>query len=170
MKKLLFIATLLLAVMQVSAANVDLASAQAKAQRFLQSKSSTSFTVAPVKNLELLHAETNSTCGDVAVYYIFNSERGFVIVSGDDRAQEILAYGDRPLDMKRLPDNMKFWLSTYKKQLEYLQDHPGLVVDKPKMKKNLQTATVAPMLTAEWDQDSPYYNHCPMYSNSYCLT
>ena len=82
----------------------------------------------------------------------------------------ILAHGDRPLDMKRMPDNMKFWLRTYKKQIEFLQAHPGLVVDQPKFNKNLNTPSVAPLLTAEWDQDAPYYNHCPMYNGSYCLT
>ena len=69
-----------------------------------------------------------------------------------------------------MPDNMKFWLRTYKKQIEFLQAHPGLVVDQPKFNKNLNTPSVAPLLTAEWDQDAPYYNHCPMYNGSYCLT
>jgi hypothetical protein len=43
-------------------------------------------------------------------------------------------------------------------------------VDQPKFNKNLNTPSVAPLLTAEWDQDAPYYNHCPMYNGSYCLT
>ena len=53
------------------------------------------------------------------LYFIFNSDYGFVIVAGDDRAQQILAYGDRPLDMSRMPENMRFWLGTYKRQLEF---------------------------------------------------
>ena len=69
-----------------------------------------------------------------------------------------------------MPDNMKFWLGTYKKQIEFLQAHPGMVVDQPKLNKSLRTPDVAPLLTAEWDQDAPYYNHCPMYNGSYCLT
>ena len=170
MKKLLFIVTLLVATMHVSAANVDLPMARAMAQRFMQSKAGNRFNSVAVNDVKLLHAEPSSTRADLAVYYIFNSDRGFIIVAGDDRAQQILAYGDRPLDMKRMPDNMKFWLGTYKTQIEYLQAHPGLVVDQPKPKQRFATSTIAPMLTAEWDQDAPYYNHCPMYNGSYCLT
>ncbi len=170
MKKLLFIVTLLVATMQVSAANVDLPMARAMAQRFMQSKAGNRFNSVPVNDVKLLHAEPSSARADLAVYYIFNSDRGFIIVAGDDRAQQILAYGDRPLDMKRMPDNMKFWLGTYKTQIEYLQAHPGLVVEQPKPKQRFATSTIAPMLTAEWDQDAPYYNHCPKYNGSYCLT
>ena len=170
MKKLLFIVTLLMATMHVSAANVDLPMARAMAQRFMQSKAGNRFNSVQVNDVKLLHAEPSSTRADLAVYYIFNSDRGFIIVAGDDRAQQILAYGDRPLDMKRMPDNMKFWLGTYKTQIEYLQAHPGLVVDQPKPKQRFATSTIAPMLTAEWDQDAPYYNHCPKYNGSYCLT
>ena len=124
----------------------------------------------PASGVKLLYTEMNSTQADKAVYYIFNSELGFVIVSGDDRAHQILAHGDRPLDLKRMPENMKFWLSTYKRQLEYLQAHPGLAVELPKLKSGQRADKVEPMLTAEWDQDAPYYNHCPTYGGSYCLT
>ncbi len=162
---------MLAAMMQASAADVDVVVAQAAAKHFLQSDvAKPRFAGKPVGDVKLLYTEVNSSRPDQAAYYIFNSERGFVIVAGDDRAQQILAYGDRPLDLKRMPDNMKFWLSTYKKQIEFLQSHPGMVVDQPKMKENLSTATVAPMLTAEWDQSAPYYNQCPVYNGSRCLT
>ncbi len=171
MKKLFFLATLLMAVMQASAADVNLTAAQATALRYLQTTAKGKmFAGQPVQNLKLLHTEVNSTQVNKVVYYIFNSDQGFVIVSGDDRAHQILAHGDRPLDLKRMPDNMKYWLSTYKKQLEYLQANPGLVVELPSFKNNLRAGKVEPMLTAEWDQDAPYYNHCPMYNGSYCLT
>ena len=171
MKKLLFLAALLFATMQVTAANVNLQMAKATAHRFMQSQvAGTRFNGVPTSDVKLLHAEANSTRTDLSVYYIFNSSAGFIIVAGDDRAQEILAYGDRPLDMKHMPENMKFWLGTYKTQIEYLQAHPGLVVDKPMLNKRLTTPTIAPMLTAEWDQDAPYYNHCPTYNGSLCLT
>lgn len=164
---------MLLAVIQVSAANVNLAQAQASAQRFMMGNSATQrFNGLPMTNLKLISTEVNSTHADQAVYYIFNSDRGFVIVAGDDRAQEILAYGDKPLDLKRMPDNMKFWLSTYKKQIEYLQAHPGMEVESntSRMNKSLKATTVAPMLTAMWDQSTPYYNQCPTYNGSRCLT
>ena len=170
MKKLLLLVTFLLAVMQISAANVDLAQATLTAKRYVNTNSAKRLQGASANSLKLIHTEVNSTNVAQAAYYIFNHDKGFVIVSGDDRAHLILAHGDRPLDMRRMPDNMKFWLGTYKKQIEYLQAHPGLVVDNPAPNRNLRTPDVAPMLTAEWDQDAPYYNHCPVYNGSYCLT
>ena len=166
-----FLATLLLAVAQVLAADVNVQTAQAIAQRYLNGNTAgPRLAGKPAAEVKLLHAEMNSMRPEQAVYYIFNSESGFVIVSGDDRAQEILAHGDRELDPERIPDNMRFWLGTYKKQLEYLQSNPGLVVDVVKADESLKAAKVGPLLTAEWDQVAPYYNHCPIYSGLHCLT
>ena len=176
MKKLLFLFTaLLLAALQVqvSAADVDFAQAQASAQRFLLGNNGYQrFNGNSTTGLKLVSAEANSRRADQVVYYIFNTDRSFVIVAGDDRAQEILAYGDKPLDLKRMPDNMRFWLGTYKKQIEYLQDHPGLQVENKtaRMSRSSRAATVAPLLTALWDQGAPYYNQCPTYNGSRCLT
>ncbi len=171
MKKLLFIATLLLAVMQATAADVNLTAARATAVRYLHSNATGQRLAGqPASDVKLLHTEVNSTQANRAVYYIFNSDKGFVIISGDDRAYLILGHGNRPLDMKRMPDNMKFWLSTYKTQIEYLQAHPGMVVDKPTFNNSLRAGKVEPMLTAEWDQSAPYYNQCPTYNGSRCLT
>ena len=170
MKKLLFFAALLLAVLPATAANVNVTMAQKTAQRFLQTSVSNSRLSGTVTDLKLIHTEVNSSRPDIPVYYIFNSNRGFIIVSGEDRAQSVLAYGERPLDMKKLPDNMKFWLSTYKRQLEYLQSHPGLVVDNSLTRdRSLRATTVAPLLTAEWDQSAPYNNQC-VFNNTTCLT
>ena len=116
---------------------------------------------ASAPSLRLQHTELSSSNLSQPVYYVFSSENGFVIVAGDDRAQDILAYGAEPFDMNALPENMKFWLGLYKQQMEYLQAHPGMVVEKPSFKKN-RTESIAPMLEAKWNQGYPYYNQCPM--------
>ena len=118
----------------------------------------------------MAHAEMNSRKLDRAVFYIFNSSNGYVIVSGDDRAEEILGYGDGQLDINTIPCNMKAWLATYKEQIEYLQDHEGLQVETPSMMApSLRIPSVAPLLTAEWDQEAPYWNMCKI-NNYQCLT
>ena len=171
MKKLFFVAAIVLTALQMLAVNVDLAHATATAKRFINVKANAKVLQSTsTNNLQLIHAEVNSSNATQAAYYIFNYDRGFIIVSGDDRAHRILAHGDRPLDMKRMPENMKFWLSTYKKQIEYLQAHPGMVVDSPSLNRSLRTPDVAPLLTAEWGQSIPYCNHCPIYDGLYCLT
>ena len=171
MRRILFLAAVLLAAIQLSAAPVDMSTAQAKAQHFVQQRLYGGMLNAPLSGqLTLAHVEMNSKMLDRAVYYIFNTSNGFVIVSGDDRAEEILGYGDVPLDINTIPCNMRAWLATYKEQLEYLQANPSLQVETPSMMApSLRTPSVAPLLTAKWDQEAPYYNQCK-FNGTQCLT
>ena len=119
MRRILLFAVVLLAAIQLSAAPVDMRTAQAKAQNFVQQKLYSGKLRAPISGeMKLAHAEMNSKMLDRAVFYIFNSKNGYVIVSGDDRAEEILGYGDAPLDINTMPRNMRGWLETYKEQLD----------------------------------------------------
>lgn len=172
MKRLLLCAMLLLAMMPAMAADVDAVQARATATQFLQDYAPMVKRGAPVSlaDVKLLHTEANPSSADKAVYYIFNSNQGFVIVAGDDRARQILAWGDRPLDFARMPENMKYWLSTYKRQMVFLQERPDLEVEAPRLTDRSNSITVPPMLTALWDQAEPYWNHCPMVNGEYCLT
>ena len=171
MRRILLCAAVIFAAIGLSAAPVDMRTAQIKAQNFVQQKMYGGKLRAPISGeMKLAYTEMNSQMLDRAAYYIFNSQNGFVIVSGDDRAEEILGYGDRPLDMNNIPCNMKAWLGTYKEQIEYLQAHEGLRVETPSMMApSLRTASVEPLLTAKWDQESPYWNQCK-FNNTQCLT
>ena len=171
MKRFLFVVAIVLTALQMSAVDVDLAHATATAKRFISVKANAKVLQnTSTSTLKLIHTEVNSSNAIQAAYYIFNYDCGFIIVSGDDRAHQILAHGDRPLDLKRMPDNMKFWLSAYKKQIEYLQAHPGMVVDSPSLNMSLRTPDVAPLLTAEWDQGWPYCLRCPLSDDGGSLT
>ena len=167
MKRILFLAALLMAATQIWSANVDEAAARTRAQRFLlnQARAGRVMTRTPV-NLKLTHVEMNSRQASMPVYYIFNSDDCYVVVSGEDRAREILAYGDRPLDIKAMPENMKYWLSLYKRQLEFLMDHPSIEVSLPLCAGQ----SVSPLLTANWSQTAPYWNECPVFGNDTCYT
>ena len=169
MKRLFYLAMLLLAAITVSAGQVDLATAQQAAQRLLMNKAHNGRMMASsTPAVKWIHQERNSSRADMVAYYVVNTDKGFVIVSGDDRAQEILAYGDTDIkDMKSLPENMKFWLNYYKQQMEYLQAHPGLVVKKPVFRDG---QSVEEMLEAKWDQGSPYYSQCPRDGDTRALT
>ena len=148
MRKLLLFVAIMFAAMHVMAADVDALSAQSLAQRFLMSQSTKKGITNPT--IKWVHQELNSSNARHAAYYIVNTDAGFVIVAGDDRAHEILAYGEHPLDnMNTLPENMKFWLDSYKGQVEYLQAHPGLLVGQPMSETN-RGVTVEPMLEAKW--------------------
>ena len=168
MRRLLFAAVALFAAVQLWAAPVDMAAARATAQRFVQQKAYSGRLNAPISGqLTLAHTEWNSQLLDRAAFYVFNSPNGYVIVSGDDRAEPILGYGDMPLDMNTIPCNMREWLGTYKVQLEYLQAHEELIVEPAPAP--LQIASVAPLLTCNWDQEAPYWNQCKI-NNVQCLT
>lgn len=169
MKKIVLLVTVMFAAMQAMAADIDLVAAQSKAQHFMMSQSGKKgFNgVSPVING--VHQELNSSNASKVAYYVINLDNAFVVVAGDDRAQEILAYGEGNLNMNTVPKNMKFWLDCYKNQIEYLQAHPGMVVDKPMLKAN-RGVTVEPMLEAKWDQGYPYYNQCPMDGDRRGLT
>ena len=170
MRRILLFAAVLFAAIQLSAMPVDVRTAQAKAQNFVQQKLYGGKLMAPISGeMKLAHAEMNSNMLDRAVYYIFNSQNGYVIVSGDDRAEEILGYGDHPLDINTIPCNMKAWLATYKVQIEYLQAHEGLQVETPSLMAPARIPSVEPLLTALWDQEAPYWNQC-VINGSQCYT
>lgn len=129
MKKILLLAAIVLAALQVNAANVDLATAQQSAQRYLMNKTAKGRLMTSAPTIKWTHVEQNSNNVAQAVYYIVNTDKGYVIVSGDDRAREVLAYGDGSLEnMNDIPENMQFFLDMYKAEMEYLQAHPGQVV------------------------------------------
>lgn len=96
--------------------------------------------------------------------YVFNitGNRGFVMVSGDERARDILAWSDRSeFDYQTIPDNFRYWISVYNDELKLLSNQPVI----PEVaKKNLSSVqAVSPLLGAvKWDQGSPYNALCPV--------
>ena len=172
MKKILFLMIAAMAVMQVSAANVDRVTAQNKAAQFLKSQVSSGKLMSS-QNVRFVSERTiyNSANVTVPVYYIFNTEDRFVIVSGEDRGESILAVGDGTLDLDNIPANMQGWLEGYQHQIEYLQAHPGMVVKtmSQSFKAPNRAQNVSPLLTARWDQTRPFWNDC-VFNNVQCLT
>ena len=173
MRKFILMLVAVLAAIQMSAAPVDMATAQRKAQAF-------------VSNNSEARKMMNSTAGDQfvlhravmgeaklaePVFYVFNSKTSFIIISGDDRAEVVLGYGEGNLDMDKIPDNMRVWLDSYKKQIEYLQEHPGQQVEllSKVMAPSLRAQSVPQLLTARWDQTQPFWNQC-VFNGTQCLT
>ena len=168
----LLLLILSLAVNGITAANVDANVALSKAVQFMNSQPGTRF-MASSASMKLAYTEFSETKTGMADFYVFNSNDGnaFVIVAGEDRAEEILGYGDYSLDMDRIPDNMRWWLNQYKRQIEFLYANPDLGVTTPsQLNEGGLRLTVAPLLTCQWDQESPYWNQCPTYGGSTCLT
>ena len=173
--KLLMLVSFALTVATMAAGNVDSRAAQAKAIQFLNSQTDLRFNASNA-NLKLTHAEQSQVNARMNDFYVFNCDGGgYVIVPGDDRAEEILGYGSGYFDMNNLPDNVAWWMDHYKEQMEYLLAHPKLQVQtlSQQMPGKLTASDVPAMLTCQWDQDAPFYNQCPIYNyndNIHCRT
>ena len=121
----------------------------------------------------LLKAEMGDVKLHGPVYYIFNTATTFIVVAGDDRAEEILMVGDRPLsDVDNLPPGLQDMLGQYKDQIMFLQKNPKLrsntLLANP-ASHQLRAGTYGPLLTCNWDQEAPYYNQCK-FGSYQCLT
>ena len=173
MKKMLLLAALVMTAMSAMAANVDVMTAQSKATDFLRNKTANGRFMASAPTVKWVHEVKNSSDVSLTAFYVVNTDKGYVVVAGDDRGREILAYGDGSLtDMNDIPDNMQFFLDMYKAELEYLQAHPGMVV--PKYSATRGNISVQPMLTTLWQQGttdgrSPYNRLCPQKGGMTCL-
>ncbi len=94
-------------------------------------------------------------------FYIFNKVdgNGFVLVSADDRTTAILGYSTNGrLDMSDIPDNVRYWLDSYAKQITALDKGvPAVRTAKTRAPIN----NIEPLIEAHWDQGKPYNLMCP---------
>lgn len=156
MKRLLFILICIFTVSSLYAQHVTEEQALLKAQEFLNRKVATNADgrhKAPRKVRMLSKAAQDDA------YYIFNAEDngGFVIVSGDDRTDEILGYStEGNIDLDNMPENMRAWLKGYEEQINAIPANakaaPARVPSHP---------AVEPLLTTKWGQRAPYNLQCP---------
>ena len=94
LKKLMSLALLMCLTFQLQAADVDLAKAQNVARSFMAKQVANGrLRASATSNLKLAKAEPSTFKPDAVDYYIFNADKSYVIVSGDDQAPEILMYG-----------------------------------------------------------------------------
>ena len=174
MKKIMFFLTAAIMAMSLTAAPVDQNTAQMKAKTFLTNEFYAGKFMSPAAlNPVLLKAEMGNVKFNQPVYYIYNTSTTFIVVAGDDRAEEILMVGDRPLkDVNNLPMGMRDLLGQYKDQIMYLQEHPGMgskLLLSPQNAPKLRAGTYGPLLTCNWDQQAPYWNQCK-FGSYQCLT
>ena len=110
--------------------------------------------------------------GDVA-FYVFNTEKGFVIVAGNDIAVPVLAYSNEGhFDEENMPPQMRDYLNNFVGQIQYGVDnqivaneftkHQWAMVAETGFLKDQRDATVVePLLTSRWNQNYPYNRFCP---------
>lgn len=116
--------------------------------------------------------------GTEPAYYVFNqgNDAGFVIVSGDDRTEDVLVYAEQgSFDPEKVNPNFRFWLNRLQEEISFANDSNA--VDKVTPRKAV--SAIGPLLKNDkgqeitWNQKSPYWNQCPMdlwYTSERCLT
>ncbi len=168
MKRVLFLLAVVLAALQMSAADVSTSQAQALANAFLNKQvASGRLKASAASNLQLVKAEKSVAKPTAVDYYIFNSAKSYVVVAGDDLAPQILMYGEEgSLDMNNIPPAMQWLLNKYKYQIDGLKAGTLAPVKAPKF----ATIPVAPLVTANWDQSAPYNNQCPTSGGRHAVT
>lgn len=174
MRKIFFILLALLAsTIAVQANPVLPAHARQKAQAFMQQKGR---DIAPAIHRAPARPGTATVEEDglsPSPYYVFNAQdsQGFVIISGDDRTDEVLGYADNgTFNEALIPDNMRAWLEYYAEIIECLdyEDNTASSVSQP-LRVPTHSA-VTPLVRTLWDQFEPYNNKCPVLKNQQTVT
>lgn len=113
--------------------------------------------VAPAKNLR--SDKTNN-----APYYAFNLEQGYVIVSGDDEMTELVGYAENGFfDAENVPPQMQLWLDGYAEYVAAVQS--GKAKARKILLSDLPSVVVEPLVTTKWNQDAPFNNFAPEYTD-----
>ena len=108
-------------------------------------------------------------------YYVFanGEDKGFTIVSGDDRMPEVVGYSAQgTYDPDHLPANYVGFMKAYQETVEALlkgdaQVSGGLAEVRQWRAERAGSAAVAPLLDGiKWDQREPYNNMCPLYEGT----
>lgn len=122
---------------------------------------------------------------DVASAYVFNvNDCGWIIIAGSSAMDPVIAFSEEGLmDMKSIPDNLRWWLTSYTDVVADIQ-RIDAEKDLPDSKEytilvnnglnGTKDETNFYLMKTAWGQGSSYspsYNYyCPQYNGRYCVT
>ncbi len=119
--------------------------------------------------MTVAYTATSSNSSADNLLYVINRDRdnGFVVVAGDDAvANPVLGYTDSgSFSYDKIPDNLKWWLGEYARQIEYMTTHGITSAPAPTFESN-----AGPLITTRWNQYEPYNNLCPIKQNERVVT
>ena len=203
MKKTISLLMLLTLCLHASAQRVTKDAAQAKAVEFLNQRAypqplpEGKGDFYPRKTVDAVFVSTTASLADKASrqqktmsrneqanapYYIFNASdgQGYVIVSGDERAREVLGYSETgTLSEETMPCGMKMMLDLYAEEIGSLTPSPSPKGEGSQEQVNEPLAApkkvaaartnISPMVSCQWGQSSPYNGQCPTSGSSRCI-
>lgn len=159
MKKLLLTTVLAVATIVAMANPIGRSAAMQKAQDFMRG-------INPQAQLQAGTTPRKAMGNNGSpAYYIFNADnnQGFVIVSGDDRSEEILGYSDSgTFDVENMPDALSEMLNCFVLELQDL-DEAGITetaatakARAPRKMISTKREPIAPMTKSLWTQGKPF--------------
>lgn len=115
-----------------------------------------------------------------ADYFVFNigANKGFVIVSGDDRVRPVLGYSDEGnIDFDNLPDNLRAHLAYFQSQISWVENKavnqsPEIALEWSRYLSGttLRSGNEKVIETANWGQYAPYNAMCPLINGKRAVT
>ncbi len=165
MKKLLAFFSVIVMSASAMAGPVTRQQAQTVAQQFMAKKGRMLSIHRPVYRAP----RRGVTNEDQSYYYVFNAEggQGFVIVSGDDRTEQILGYSDQgTFNISEQPEHIRNFLQMYADKIQFLDDTKYVLTTARRRAAEQNRPVyraVAPLLMSRWNQGSPWNLKCPIY-------
>lgn len=118
----------------------------------------------------------NAAASETEDFYIFpnGEDKGFTIVSGDDRMPEVIGYSaSGTCDVNHLPDNFVNFMKAYQEVAVAVTKGDAQTVAAVSEAQGIRRSAdykqpvVSPLLgEISWNQGSPYNNMCPTYKGS----
>lgn len=187
-KQFLFLLLFCLSISETWAERIDVATARKVAGNVARQESVTGLR--STDDLQLVYAARpgqsgfslrSGTLEGTADYFVFNfpANKGFAIVSGDDRAYPVLGYSDEGLfDPDNLPDNLRGMLAYYQKQISWAEGNgidatPAIAAEWERYLNGttLRTSSKEVLLkTAKWGQGEPFNLYTPLEKGEHTLT
>lgn len=168
MRKLILFLFLLVSVI-AEGRKIPESEAAAVASRFLNSTP----TQQQAKSGVRLVRKRDAVKDETAPYYVYNadSNNGFVIISGDDRARCILGYSDKgSFDFNNLPPQLADILNRYVEQLKAMPDDAPAHSSWGAKAQAKSSGEGVLLETANWGQGAPYNSLCPVIDGERALT
>ena len=148
------------------------AQALQKAKAFLQKKG-----MATTANLNLVYqgkqlSPQHGAPAKDPCYYVFNNghNAGFIIMAGDDCAEEVLGYADSGIfNPNDIPNNMEAFLKGYVEEITAARAK-NLSANDSEIEVEMTRKVVAPLIQTHWNQSDPYNQQCPTIGDELCVT
>ena len=170
MKKIVLVTlTVLLSVGQLFAKHVDVNSAKSIGEKFVRNNMKSLRGIQNSKHILTISDDNGNAC-----LYIFNIEdKGYYIVSADDRAKPILAYSEEGcIDVNNILPSMAYYLEHYKNAISYaikndlkaeraIEEEWNSVRTRGVVAEGKFSASVEPLVDLMWNQVYPYNYFCP---------